>query len=311
MTHSDRHPVIVLIFRLPAAFIPLISLPICLAVAGLTGCATAPGHIPETPPETTAAASPTAATSPRPSGPPTTDPGMWLSWAFFDRATGQTQRGGDTGTSNTESMIKVAIGAQYLRNLELAGKPPTDGELHQISIMIRDSDNQAAETLYRAGGHDGMLRAVVDTCGLQETTTKPGWWSETQMTPADAAGMGACIANGRICSIEWVTWLLGEMRSVRGVGRFGIIDVHPVDGDKPLAIKNGYQTRGGQWDINCLAIADNWSAAVMMRYPINGRTPAGARVTRGIEYGAQMCAQVAAMILPPDDPQPSPTGRTF
>lgn len=235
---------------------------------------------------------PTPSYSPRPTPLPTLDSQVWASWAFLDRARGVvTELGGNgQGTSTTESMIKVALAAQYLRDLEARSQQATDDEMHMLSIMIRDSDNDAAETLYRRGGRDQMLQSAIATCGLLNTTTKPGWWSETQMTPGDAARLGACIANGKLCSAEWATWILGEMRSVRGVGRFGIIDSHPTDGGRPLAIKNGYQIRDDGWHVNCLAIADGWTMAVMLRYPTG----------RDMAYGATLCAAVAASLAPPD-----------
>lgn len=300
--------------RLPATRI-LLPATLLVTLLATSSCAgPAPDPLPG--PSSPSTASPTPAASPPPASPaptplPSTDPGVWVSWAVFDRTTGHTLQGGGAGTTGTESMIKVAIAAQYIRDLEQSGRGPTVDELHKMSIMIRDSDNDAAEWLYRQGGRDKQLQAVVQRCGLQHTTTKPGWWSETQITAADAAGLGACIANGRICSADWVTWLLGEMRSVRGVGRFGIIDVRPDDGGTPLAIKNGYQTRGDEWHVNCLAVADFWTMAILTRYPIEYRDANGNRQTRGIEYGAQLCADFAAALLPP---QPGatiiPPGRT-
>lgn len=283
-------------FRIPTAVIAL-----TLAVT-LIACGHRPDEQPPAGGPDPAAPQPSSAAAPTalPSGLPQPEPGVWASWALFDRATGATMRGGDQGTTNTESMIKVAIAAQTLREFEQDGTPPTDAQLHMLEVAVRDSDNEAAEFLYRAGGRDKQLQAVIDTCGLSETTLKPGWWSETQITAADAAAMGACIANGRICSAEWTTWLLGQMRSVRGVGRFGIIDVRPSDNDIPLAIKNGWQTRDDHWDINCLAVADGWSLTVLTRYPITVWLPDGSRKKRGMDYGATLCAQVAAAIAPPD-----------
>jgi len=235
---------------------------------------------------TPSAASPTPNHT-RPPLPNIDHPHVWASWALLDRRTGDITTGGKTGPSTTESMIKVAIGAQYLHQLEEAGRSPTAHERTLIMRMIEVSDNDAAQTLYRRGGADTMLRAVIAACHLHQTHTRPGWWSETTMTPTDAAKMGACIAEGTVASPPWADWLIDVMRDVRGPSRFGIIDARPIDRGRPLAIKNGYTVRGDGWHVNCLAVADWWSLEVMSRYP----------TSFGLVYGANLCESVAAALL--------------
>lgn len=215
---------------------------------------------------------------------------VWASWALHNRHTDTvTATGGNAGTSTTESMIKVAVAAQYLRELEAIPRTPDRHEKNMLSKMIRDSDNEAAETLYRRRGGDQMLQKVLAGCDLRASHTTPGWWSQTQMSAADAARLGSCIAAGRLASAEWATWILGEMRSVRGVGLFGIIEARPHDEqDRPLAIKNGWNLRDDGWHVNCLAVADGWTLAVLTRYPAE----------LGIRYGALLCRAVAAAVAP-------------
>jgi hypothetical protein len=238
---------------------------------------------------------------PRPELPDVRDPKVWASWAvmYLDTDIDNLFTGGEPGTSTTESMIKVGIAADYLAGLQQHNPPrdPTADEADQLIRMIRDSDNDAAEQLYRRRGGDQLVQRLIAKCGLRDTRSKPGWWSETQMTAADAARLGACIARGDIVSAGWVAWILEQMRQVRGEGAFGFTETRPYDRGRPLAIKNGWTLRDdGLWHVSCLAIADWWTMAALVRYPAE----------RGLDYGASICADVAAALAPPDE-TPGPT----
>lgn len=226
-------------------------------------------------------------------------PGFW-SWAMLDRSTGVivSGPGEPEATLSTESMIKVWIVADRLRTLSEAGIAVPEPELALARVAIRDSDDQAAETLYRVGGGDAVIERLIRVCGLTGTTAYPGWWSRTEMSATDAVRMGLCVADGRAAGPDWTDWLLEEMRQVRGGtaaadqphgGRWGIIDALPADQAARLAIKNGWTPilADGTWHVNCLAIADSWIMAVQARYPIE----------LGLDHGAWVCAEVAGQLL--------------
>jgi hypothetical protein len=212
-------------------------------------------------------------------------PGEWASWALVDRRTGQLRSGGDGGTTSTESMVKAWIGADFLAGL--GARQPTAAEFDLLRRMIRDSDDNAAERLYRFRGGDAVIRRLISICGLTGTRIRSGWWSLTQISAGDAARMGDCVADGRAAGPRWTGWLLGEMRQVRGEGRFGVVEAHPVDGGQPVAVKNGWTAWGGSWHVNCLAVADGWSLAVLTRYPAG----------RGLGHGAEICRTVTRQLL--------------
>jgi hypothetical protein len=202
-------------------------------------------------------------------------------------------------------MIKVWIVSDYLRQLGDATPPPY--RLEQASAAIRDSDDRAAESLFRAAGGAAVTRRLIDMCGLTDTriSTRPGregWWSYTEMSPRDAVRMGDCIKRGTAAGPKWTDWVLDEMAKVRGTtapsdqpygGRWGIIDGLPAEilAQGPVAIKNGWtpQSYDGKWHVNCLAVADDWVLAVMMRYPYE----------RGLDYGASVCKSVAEQLVTP------------
>ncbi|MDG4827942.1 hypothetical protein O7627_01330 [Solwaraspora sp. WMMD1047] len=220
----------------------------------------------------------------------TLDVDGWWSWALLDTRTGEMSGSANRDeTSFTASLIKAWIAADYLRRTAEAGDEPSDARLEQVRIMIRDSDNNAAQTLFNVNGKLASMKRLIKLCKLTDSSpADDGGWSRTELSPQDAARMGACIADGRAAGPEWTDWLLDEMRAVRGVGDFGIRKAFPTKLRKTIAIKNGWvdRTEEQEYHVNCLAIGDGWTMAVMVQYDIN----------RGYEPGAKMCQDVAKQL---------------
>ncbi|WDZ86315.1 hypothetical protein [Micromonospora cathayae] len=257
--------------------------------------------------ESVAAPPPTAPAPPTLAPAPVSVPfdGAYFSWALMDRATGEISGAKNlTTTNSTESMIKAWIAADYLR--ELGDKPLSTARKRQISAAIRDSNDDAAQSLWNAAGRGDVLTRLISVCKL--TDTKPdrrARWAYTQMSPRDAVRMGDCIADGTAAGPTWTPYLLDEMSKVQGTtaakdqqlkqggGRWGIIDGLPeqVTAQGPVSIKNGWTMLWAdlQWHLNCLAVTDKWSLAVMMRYPKD----------HGLDYGAQVCASVTRQLVTP------------
>ncbi|MBQ1051561.1 hypothetical protein KBX50_24205 [Micromonospora sp. C51] len=277
--------------------------------------------------EAEAAAESVAAPTPAPPPPPTLAAGKvsvnfkgeFFSWALLDRETDQLAGSKNmAATSSTESMLKAWIVADYLR--QLGDKEPPASMKKAASTAIRDSNDDAANRVYAAAG--GSYRApgngrpgpvvqrAIKLCGL--TDTKPGnvkgyegWWSFTRMSPRDAVRLGDCIADGTAAGPKWTKWLISEMSKVRGStepedqkpreggGRWGIIDGLPesITSQGPVSIKNGWTflNYDGNWHVNCLAVTEKWSLAVMLRYPRQS----------GLDYGADVCASVASQLVTP------------
>jgi hypothetical protein len=211
----------------------------------------------------------------------------FYSWALLDRRTGAISGSANSvATSTTESMIKTWIASDYLRRL--AGATPDQDRLDELSRMIRDSDNSAAEDIYEIGGSDAVVQRMIGVCGLTETSVAEDWWSRTQVSARDAARLGACVADGRAAGPKWTGWILGEMGQVRGEGRFGIIDALPADAAARIPIKNGWTVVGDEWHVNCLASVDRYVLAVLTRYP----------ESLGLGYGAGVCRSVTAQLRP-------------
>lgn len=215
----------------------------------------------------------------------------WSAWSMLDRNTQQmTGSANATATNRVELMVDVWIAADNLRRLTERGFNPNAAELAALSTMIRESDDQAAQTFYRRNGEDQVIQRLIDVCGLVETTVRPGWWSLTEMSARDAVRMGACIADGRAAGPRWTKWLLDEMRRTPREERFGIVPALPAGEQATVAVKNGWtlHVNEGLWVVNCLAIADDWILAVQTRY---------SQRAGDLGYGAKMCADTARRVL--------------
>jgi hypothetical protein len=214
--------------------------------------------------------------------------GYW-SWTMIDRRNGQLAGSTNlSARSDTASMIKSWIAADYLRRATERGRRVSTGQLQQLSIMIRDSDNAIASDFDEINGGAASIKRLSSKCGLTDTVAdRSGSWSTTKMSARDAARLGVCIGDGRAAGPQWTGWLLNEMRQVRGAGRFGIVQAFPADVARTVSIKNGWILRkNGKWYVNCLAVTGDWALSVMTQYP--GRLGQG--------YGSSTCRKVAEQL---------------
>jgi len=224
--------------------------------------------------------------SPRP-GTRSQPAGEFVGWAILDLTDGSiTGSSNMTEVSTTASLIKAWIVADYLRREAEAGRTPGELRMAQLELIIRDSNNEYAEVVFRQLGAHESIERLIRICQLTDSSPYLDFWSNTQLSPRDTARMGACIADGRAAGPAWTQWLLEQMRAVRGVGDFGIRHAFPEEIRSTIAIKNGWidRTYDGNWHVNCLAIGDTWTMGVMTRYPVH----------LGYQHGAEICRQLAA-----------------
>jgi hypothetical protein len=212
-------------------------------------------------------------------------PGFWA-WALLDTATGAiTGSPNIAAPSDTASMSKSWVAADYLRRASEKKQKPSAEIMRRLSKMIRDSDTTYTFEFHKANGNLGSIRRMVSMCGLTETTGVQNSWSLTKMSARDVARLGACIGDGRAAGTEYTGWLLGEMRAVRGPGRFGVIEIAPPT--EQVAAKNGWLLRDDkQWHLACLAIGTGWTLGVLARHAGN----------LGKDHGAGICRKVAEQL---------------
>lgn len=215
-------------------------------------------------------------------------PSAFTAWAIMDLRSGAITGSPNLGqTSTTASMIKAWLVADYLR--QTSDPPPR--RLEDLSVIIRDSRNALAQELFEELGEEESIHRLIDICQLTDSSAVPGYWSNTRLSPRDTVRMGACLADGRAAGPQWTSWLLDEMRQVRGLGDFGIRHAFPEELRVGIAIKNGWVVRdeSGEYHVNCLAVGDTWSMGVMTRYPAQ----------LGYQHGAEICRSLAAEHLVP------------
>lgn len=191
--------------------------------------------------------------------------------------------------------MKVWLAADLLATRAAQGRALTAYETMRMTSMIRLSDDNAAEVIWRWMGSDASIRKMIATCRLTDTRVSPEWCSLTQIASRDLAGLGNCIVpgTGKFLSLEVGAPLLALMRSVEESDAFGIQQAYPAGAGVRIAVKNGWTEHGGTglWNVDCLGIwgpGDRWVLAVTTRFPIE----------RGLDYGAAVCRRVTGAIIP-------------
>jgi hypothetical protein len=111
--------------------------------------------------------------------------GATISVAVLDRATHQMASNGNTQIIATASVAKLFIADDLLLQ-ESQGKIKLAPEDRQaLDLMLRSSDDDAAEKFWNQGGEDAIITQVAARYGLT-ATAPPGdgrWWDTTSSVP--------------------------------------------------------------------------------------------------------------------------------
>jgi hypothetical protein len=215
----------------------------------------------------------------------------FVAWALLDRRTGLMAGSGNLGSpGDALSVIKPWLAADHLRRVSALGRTPTGDRLRQLRAVVRGEDNAATDALFAELGGAASIRRLVRRCGLTDTTPNPAYWSSTVVSARDTVRLGACLADGRAAGDRWTSWLLREMRRVRGTGDFGVRRALPAAVAARVAIRNGWLLRDedSRWHVSCLAVDQGWVLGVLARYPARLGLRHGKRLCRGV--GSQLIA---------------------
>jgi hypothetical protein len=222
----------------------------------------------------------------------------FFSWAAMDRRTGEII-GSKNMTSTTwpASMIKSWLASDYLRRATENKQKPSTATLAEIELMIRNSDNNAAQDIYVRNGRGAGIKRLISICKLTDTSVSSKGWSFTNISARDTVRLADCIGDGTAAGPTWTAWLLDKMRRIR-VGDFGIRKALPPAAAAKVSIKNGWlnYTDDHMWHVNCLAVTDTWAMAVLQRYPGHGMWDSD------FQHGQDVCKQVASQLLDPTVP---------
>ncbi|MGK5531957.1 serine hydrolase [Streptomyces sp. URMC 129] len=172
-----------------------------------------------------------------------------LSVAVVSLETGASAAFGDD-RYDTASVAKVNILAALLLQAQDEGRELTAAERRAAEVMIRNSDNAAADELWRSIGGAAGLEAANERLGLTGTTGgADGHWGLTQTTSADQIALLRAV-YGDDSPLEPASraYVQELMAGVVPGQRWGI----SAAADGEFELKNGWlpRTRTGLWDVN-------------------------------------------------------------
>jgi hypothetical protein len=251
-------------------------------------------------PRATTAPTTTTTTAPRPT---TTDADTAiLAWVHSRQGTTNVSIG-DIATGNVTdvtplpqtqmriaSVVKVSIAIAILRQLHAQGQGVSSTIMNDLTVMIEQSDNDAAQRLWNFEGGPDALLVTERTAGLTQTAYQVGHgWGFSLTTAHDQARLGAMLAGNRMIDSQSTQLELNLMHHVVSSEQWGFADI--VAPAIAPAIKNGWyeDTDAPVWRVHCTAIFDSallahpFSIAVFNRYP----------ATLGMGYGEDTCRGVA------------------
>lgn len=165
-------------------------------------CAGCTAEVPSTPPVAEAAPDATVAAPPpvpAPAGPPASfdglqartrqavaDSGATIGVAVLDRATGEFIGDGADRTFPIASVVKLFIADDLLLQESRGETELSADDRRALDVMLRSSDDNAAETFWQRSGRNAIIARVKDRYGLAATLAPyDGNWDVAQSTAGD------------------------------------------------------------------------------------------------------------------------------
>ena len=187
------------------------------------------------------------------------DEGADITAAVLDRNTGELVTNGDTRTIAIASVVKLFIADDLLLQVAKGQTTLSPDDRTMLDVMLRSSDDSAAEVFWNRSGGSAIINRVVSRYGL--TSTRPpnnGRWFNTISTVTDLvryydkllAGTGGL--PGEQASIILSNLAASTPTAPDGMvpggvypQRFGIPEGLPGD---PVAVKQGWMCCvGSDW----------------------------------------------------------------
>ena len=143
----------------------------------------------------------------------------------------------------TASGVKADILVTVLRRARAQHRKLSGSERALATRMITQSDNRAADALYRRVGQSSGVRSTWHRLGLRETTPGPAhYWGGTTTSPYDRVRFISLLAKGgRGLHPADRAYALGLMQRVEKDQRWGV-SAAARHSDK-VALKNGWTPR--------------------------------------------------------------------
>jgi hypothetical protein len=219
------------------------------------------------------------------------DRGADIAFTVLDRATGQQVSAGATARLATASVVKLFIADDLL--LREPNLSPEDRK--SLAVMLRSSDDSAAEVFWNRGGGSAIINRVTARYGLNETSP-PGngrWWNTVtsaqdlvqyyDMMMAGTGGLPPEQANVILSNLAASTPTAIDGTQPGGVypQRFGIPEGLYAE---PVAVKQGWMCCiGSDWMHLSTGVVGPDRRYVMVIYALQ---PSNAETARATITGA-------------------------
>jgi beta-lactamase class A len=169
-----------------------------------------------------------------------------------DRRTGVECRINEGHRFDSASVVKATILAALLRWHQETGRPLTANEKYLATLMITQSDNNAASALWNEVGRT-RLQHFLNLAKMTETQLGPGgYWGLTQITARDELQLLRLLtAPNSVLSNSSRAYQLGLMARVISSQRWGV----PAGAPRGISVyvKNGWLPRATRgWRINSI-----------------------------------------------------------
>ncbi|HEY5151859.1 MAG TPA: hypothetical protein VIJ23_19015 [Mycobacterium sp.] len=180
--------------------------------------------------------------------------GADIGFTLLDRTTGRITSGGDGGAFPIASVSKLFIADDLLLQVAKGQRQLTPQERQAFDVMLRSSDDNAAEIFWSESGGNAVISRVNARYGLSGTTLPiDGHWWTTMSTTADLVRYYSKLLDGTGgLPPEQAAIILSDLSASTPIGldgypqRFGIPD--GLSGE-PVAVKQGWMPgwNGGDW----------------------------------------------------------------
>ncbi|HTU08544.1 MAG TPA: serine hydrolase [Trebonia sp.] len=167
--------------------------------------------------------------------------------AVYDRVTGITCQLHAAAPFDSASVVKATILAALLRSHQETGQPLSSGERELATLMITESDNDAATDLWNEVGPD-EIQDFLDLAGMTQTRLgTDGYWGLTQITAHDELTLLRLLsAANPVLSDYSRGYELGLMARVDPSQSWG------VPAGVTTHVKNGWLPDATGWHINSI-----------------------------------------------------------
>ncbi|CAM4285618.1 hypothetical protein MB901379_01620 [Mycobacterium basiliense] len=171
--------------------------------------------------------------------------GAALSVAVFDRSTRQLVSNGNTSIIATASVSKLFIADELLRQASLGKTELSPEDQRILDVMLRSSDDGAAEQFWDQLGGSNLITDVATRYGLTSTAPPSDgrWWNTISSAPDLIRYYEMLLDGTGGLPLERAAIIVNDLAQYTPTGvdgypqRFGIPDGLPAE---PVAVKQGW-----------------------------------------------------------------------